>query len=165
MQVNFIQQCDKYYLKGLLGSFPTVHKLQMQPMSPRCFLIFWDNEDVLFTDFSTIILLFSLRIYSGKISSSEWSLSPELRPILGCLFKLQVLPLVAMQMNIKQLQHKLSSVFFIKAILMGIQRSLKVILICLFLITKHVKQFLRYLPAISDSSLRILYLESIPFFD
>ena len=91
-------------------------------------------------------------------------LSPELRPILGGLFKLQVLSLVARQMNIKQLQHKLSSVFFILAFLIGVQRYLRVILICLFLMTKHVEQLLRCLPATSDSSVENSVFRVYPIF-
>ena len=50
------------------------------------------------------------------------------------------------------LQHKLSSVFLILAILTGVRWNLRVVLICISLMTKDVEHFLKCLSAILDSS-------------
>ena len=50
------------------------------------------------------------------------------------------------------LQHKLSSVFLILAILTGVRWNLRVVLICISLKTKNVEHFFKRLSAILDSS-------------
>ena len=50
------------------------------------------------------------------------------------------------------LQHKLPSVFLILAILTGVRWNLRVVLICISLMTKDVEHFLKCLSAILDSS-------------
>ena len=50
------------------------------------------------------------------------------------------------------LQHKLSSMFLILAILTGLRWNLRIILICISLMTKDIEYFLKCLSAILDSS-------------
>ena len=59
------------------------------------------------------------------------------------------------------LQHKLSSVFLILAILTGVRWNLRVVLICIYLITKDVEHFLKCLSAILDSSVESFLLRSV----
>ena len=58
------------------------------------------------------------------------------------------------------LQHKLSSVFLILAILTGIRWNLRVV-ICIFLMTKDVELFLKCLSAILDSSVESSLVRSV----
>ena len=63
------------------------------------------------------------------------------------------------------LQHKLSSVFLILAILTGVRWNLRVVLICISLMTKDVEHFLKCLSAILDSSVESsLFRPALHFF-
>ena len=59
------------------------------------------------------------------------------------------------------LQHKLSSVFLILAILSGVRWNLRVVLICISLMTKDVEHFLKCLSAILDSSVESSLFRSV----
>ena len=59
------------------------------------------------------------------------------------------------------LQHKLSSVFLILAILTGVRWNLRVVLICISLMTKDVEHFLKCLSAILDSSVESSLFRSV----
>ena len=62
------------------------------------------------------------------------------------------------------LQHKLSSVFLILAILTGIRWNLGIVLICISLMTKDVEHFLKCLSAILDSSVESSLFRSVLHF-
>ena len=62
------------------------------------------------------------------------------------------------------LQHKLSSVFLILAILTGVRWNLRVVLICISLMTKDVEHFLKCLSAILDSSVESSLFRSVLHF-
>ena len=62
------------------------------------------------------------------------------------------------------LQHKLSSVFFILAILTGIRWNLRVVLICISLMAKGVEHFLKCLSAILDFSVESSLFRPVPHF-
>ena len=62
------------------------------------------------------------------------------------------------------LQHKLSSVFLILAILTGVRWNLRVVLICISLMTKDVEHFLNCLSALLDSSVESSLFKSVLHF-
>ena len=63
------------------------------------------------------------------------------------------------------LQHKLSSVFLNLAILTGVRWNLRVILICISLMTKDVEHFLKWFSVILDSSVESsLFRSAFHFF-
>ena len=62
------------------------------------------------------------------------------------------------------LQHKLSSVFLIVALLTGIRWTLRVVLICISLMTKDLERFLKCLSAILDSSVESFLFRSVLHF-
>ena len=62
------------------------------------------------------------------------------------------------------LQHKLSSVFLILAILTGVKWNLRVVLICISLTAKDAEHFLNCLSAIKDSSVESSLFRSVPHF-
>jgi hypothetical protein len=62
------------------------------------------------------------------------------------------------------LQHVLSPEVLILAILTGVTWNLKVVLICISLITKNFEHFFRYFSAIRDSSVVNSQFNSIPHF-
>ncbi|MBV2150903.1 DUF3704 domain-containing protein [Sphingobium sp. AS12] len=62
------------------------------------------------------------------------------------------------------LQHKLSLVFLILAILTGVRWYLRVVLICISLMAKDVEHFLMCLSAILDSSIENCLFSSVPHF-
>ena len=62
------------------------------------------------------------------------------------------------------LQHKLSLVFLILVILTGIRWNLRVVLICISLMTKDVEHFLKCLLIIFDSCAESSLLRSVPRF-
>ena len=62
------------------------------------------------------------------------------------------------------LQHKLSSVFLILAILTGVRWNLRVVFICISLMTKDVEYFLKCLSAILDSFAESSLFRSILYF-
>ena len=65
---------------------------------------------------------------------------------------------------LQSLQHKLSSVFLILTILAGIRWNLRVVLICISLMTKDVVHFLKCLSAILDSSVESSLFRSVLHF-
>ena len=64
----------------------------------------------------------------------------------------------------QSLQHKLSSVFLILVILTGVRWNLRVVLICISLMTKDVEHFLKCLSAILDSSVESSLFRSVLHF-
>ena len=62
------------------------------------------------------------------------------------------------------LQHKLSSMFLILAILTGVRWNLRVVLICISLMTKDVEHFLKCLSAILDFSVESSLFRSVFYF-
>ena len=62
------------------------------------------------------------------------------------------------------LQHKLSSVFLIFAILLGVRWNLRVVLICISLMTNDVEHFLKCLSALWDSSVESSLFRSVLHF-
>ena len=62
------------------------------------------------------------------------------------------------------LQHKLPSVFLVIAILTGVRWYIRVVLICISLMTKDVEQFLKCHLAIWDSSIVNSLIRSVPHF-
>ena len=62
------------------------------------------------------------------------------------------------------LQQRLSSVFLILVILVGVRWDLRVVLICISLMTKDVEHFLKCLSAILDSSVESSLLRSYSIF-
>ena len=62
------------------------------------------------------------------------------------------------------LQHMLSSVFLILAILTGVRWNLRIVLICISLLTKDVEHFLKYLSVIWDSYVESSLFRSLPNF-
>ena len=66
--------------------------------------------------------------------------------------------------TLQPLQHKLSSVFLILAILTGVRWNLRVVLIRISLMTKDVEHFLKHLSAILDSSVESSLFRSINHF-
>ena len=67
-------------------------------------------------------------------------------------------------LTLHPLQHRLSLVFLILAILTGVRWYLKVVLICISLISKEVEHVLKYLLAIWNSSVENSLFSSVPHF-
>ena len=66
--------------------------------------------------------------------------------------------------SLEPLQHKLSSVFLILAILTGVRWNLRVVLICISLMTKDIEHFFKCLSAILDSSVESSLFRSVLHF-
>ena len=60
--------------------------------------------------------------------------------------------------------HLLSTKFLISAILTGVRWNLRVVLICIFLVTKDVEHFFSYFSTIQYSSVENTFFHSMPHF-
>lgn len=74
----------------------------------------------------------------------------------NCFLKVTVVPVVYESYGLWSQQHLLSSVIFILAILLCMQRYLIVVLICIYLIINGIEHFFIYLFAITVGSLALV---------
>ena len=112
---------------------------------------------------------FGYMIKSGTAGSSSRSISNFLRNLQiyfqsGCTSLQSYQQWRNVPLSPYPHQHLLSLEFLILVVLIGVRWNLRVLLICIVLMTKDVEHFFKYFSAVRDSSVENSLFRSVPHF-